>query len=123
MRAWAERGRVQGPGRAENYRGHPRAGCWHGLCGLYGGGRNYPPATAAVHLLFAAGLHRVSVARAATVSLAEPLTAAILGVALLAERLTTAGVVGAAVLVAGLAVLAAPSQTAATRPPSPGHRR
>ena len=80
-------------------------------------------ATAAAYVLFAAGLHRVAVARAATVSLAEPLTAAILGVALVGERLTTAGVAGAAVLVAGLAVLAAPSQTAATLPPSPGHRR
>ena len=80
-------------------------------------------ATAGAYLLFAAGLHRVAVARAATVSLAEPLTAAILGVALLGERLTTAGVAGAAVLVAGLAVLAAPSQAAATLPPSPGHRR
>ncbi|HEX2159277.1 MAG TPA: DMT family transporter [Actinomycetes bacterium] len=80
-------------------------------------------ATAGAYLLFAAGLHRVSVARAATVSLAEPLTAAILGVALLGERLTTAGIAGAAVLVAGLALLAAPSWTAATLPPSPGGRR
>ena len=80
-------------------------------------------ATAAAYLLFAAGLHRVSVARAATVSLAEPLTAAILGVALLGERLTTAGVAGAAALVAGLALLAAPSPTTATLPRSPGRRR
>ena len=80
-------------------------------------------ATAAAYLLFAAGLHRISVARAATVSLAEPLTAAILGVALLGERLTTAGLAGAAVLLAGLALLAAPSRTAATLPPSPGRRR
>jgi drug/metabolite transporter, DME family len=80
-------------------------------------------ATAAAYVLFAAGLHRVAVARAATVSLAEPLTAAILGVALLGERLTTAGFAGAAVLVAGLAVLAAPSQPAATLPPAPGHGR
>jgi drug/metabolite transporter, DME family len=80
-------------------------------------------ATAGAYVLFAAGLHRVAVARAATVSLAEPLTAAILGVALLGERLTTAGFAGAAVLVAGLALLAGPSRTPATLPPSPGHRR
>jgi DME family drug/metabolite transporter len=80
-------------------------------------------ATTVAYVLFAAGLDRVSVARAATVSLAEPLTAAILGVALLGERLTTAGVAGAAVLVAGLAILAVPSRTAATLPPSPGRRR
>jgi DME family drug/metabolite transporter len=74
-------------------------------------------ATAAAYVLFAAGLHRVSVARAATVSLAEPLTAAILGVALLGERLTAAGLAGAAVLLAGLALLTAPSRTAATGHP------
>jgi hypothetical protein len=39
-----------------------------------------------------------------------------LGVALLGERLTTAGLAGAAVLLAGLALLAAPSRTAATLP-------
>ena len=80
-------------------------------------------ATAVAYVLFAAGLDRVSLARAATVSLAEPLTAAILGVALLGERLTTAGVAGATVLVAGLAILAVPSRTAATLPPSIGRRR
>jgi drug/metabolite transporter, DME family len=65
-------------------------------------------ATAAAYLLFAAGLHRVAVARAATLSLAEPLTAATLGVALLGERLTTAGLAGVAALVGGLALLAGP---------------
>ena len=63
----------------------------------------------------AAGLHRVPVARAATISLAEPLTAAILGVALLGERLTIAGFAGAAVLVAGLALLAAPMDPGARK--------
>jgi DME family drug/metabolite transporter len=55
------------------------------------------------------------VARAATISLAEPLTAAILGVALLGERLTIAGFAGAAVLVAGLALLAAPMDLGARK--------
>jgi DME family drug/metabolite transporter len=80
-------------------------------------------ATATAYVLFAAGLRRVSVSRAATISLAEPLTAATLGVALLGERLTTVGVAGAAVLLAGLALLAATSRTAATLSPSPSHRR
>jgi drug/metabolite transporter, DME family len=64
-------------------------------------------ATAAAYVLFAAGLRRVTVATAATMSLAEPLTAATLGVALLGERLTAAGLAGAALLLAGLALLAA----------------
>jgi drug/metabolite transporter, DME family len=63
-------------------------------------------ATAAAYVLFAAGLGRVSVATAATMSLAEPLVAATLGVLVLGERLTPAGLAGAALLVAGLALLA-----------------
>jgi DME family drug/metabolite transporter len=74
-------------------------------------------ATAAAYALFAAGLRRVSVATAATVSLAEPLTAAGLGVALLGERLTGAGLAGAALLLAGLALLGLPTQTAAPARP------
>jgi DME family drug/metabolite transporter len=53
--------------------------------------------------------------QAATIPLAEPLTAAILGVALLGERLTTAGFAGASVLVAGLALLAAPMDLGARK--------
>jgi len=48
-------------------------------------------ATAAAYALLAAGLRRVTVATAATMSLAEPLTAAALGVALLGERLKREG--------------------------------
>ncbi|HEU4397678.1 MAG TPA: DMT family transporter [Actinomycetota bacterium] len=79
-------------------------------------------ATAAAYVLFAVGLRRVTVATAATMSLAEPLTAAVLGVALLGERLTVAGLAGAALLVAGLVLLAA-APTAAAVPPAATRRR
>jgi drug/metabolite transporter, DME family len=75
-------------------------------------------ATAAAYALFAAGLRRVTVATAATMSLAEPLTAAALGVAVVGERLTAAGLAGAALLVAGLLLLAgAPATATPRRPP------
>jgi drug/metabolite transporter, DME family len=74
-------------------------------------------------VLFAAGLRRVTVATAATVSLAEPLTAATLGVALLGERLTAAGLAGAALLVGGLALLAVQPSASARLPPPAGRRR
>ena len=59
-------------------------------------------ATAAAYLLFAAGLSRVRVATAATLSLAEPLTAGTLGVLLLDERLSPAAITGIALLLSGL---------------------
>ncbi len=61
------------------------------------------------YLLFAAGLSAVPASTAATLSLAEPLTAAILGVVLLAERPSSIALVGAAAMLVGLAVLVAPS--------------
>ncbi len=63
-------------------------------------------ATALAYALFARGLARVPVATAATLSLAEPLTAALLGVVVLGERLTLAGVVGGLLVLTGLAALA-----------------
>jgi DME family drug/metabolite transporter len=60
----------------------------------------------------------VTVATAATMSLAEPLTAAVLGVTVLGERLTAAGLAGAALLVGGLLLLAsAPAAATPRRPP------
>jgi drug/metabolite transporter, DME family len=50
-------------------------------------------------------------------SLAEPLTAATLGVLVLGERLTPAGLAGAALLVAGLLLLAAAPAPATPRRP------
>jgi drug/metabolite transporter, DME family len=59
-------------------------------------------ATAAAYPLFAAGLSRIPVATAATLSLAEPLTAGTLGVLLLDERLSPAAITGIALLLYGL---------------------
>ena len=59
-------------------------------------------ATALAYVLFAGGLARVSVSTAATLSLAEPLTAGLLGVLVLGERLSPVAAVGIALLVLGL---------------------
>ncbi len=64
-------------------------------------------ATAAAYLLFAAGLSRIPVATAATLSLAEPLTAGTLGVLLLDERLSPAAIAGIALLLSGLILTSA----------------
>jgi len=62
--------------------------------------------TTAAYLLFGQGLARTTVSTASTLSLAEPLTALLLGVAALGERPRPAAWAGAALIVAGL-VLAA----------------
>lgn len=75
-------------------------------------------ATAAAYFLFARGLQRVSVATAATGSLMEPLTAALLGFAVLGERLTLTAWLGAAAIFTGLLILsveAAPALATRTR--------
>lgn len=61
--------------------------------------------TALAYLLFARGLKHLSAAETATLTLAEPLTAALLGVIILAEQ---PNVLGAGLIFAGLLVLAAP---------------
>jgi DME family drug/metabolite transporter len=55
--------------------------------------------------LFARGLSLVPVATAATLTLAEPLTAGMLGVFLLGERLTALAVVGILLILAGLVLV------------------
>jgi len=62
--------------------------------------------TALSYWLFARGLKSVPVASAVTLSLAEPLTAALLGIVLLGERLSPTALAGIPLLFAGLAVLA-----------------
>jgi len=62
--------------------------------------------TAVAYLLFAAGLTRLSAATVATLTLAEPVVAAILGAVVLHEDVTGPRVAGATLVVAGLAVLA-----------------
>lgn len=62
---------------------------------------------AASYMLFGRGIAGVAVATATTLSLAEPLTAATLGVVVLDERLTAAALAGMLLVFAGLAALAA----------------
>jgi drug/metabolite transporter, DME family len=69
--------------------------------------------TAVAYVLFARGLERLSAAETATLTLAEPLTAALLGLIVLSERLSPAAALGAALVLAGLVVLAAPRRTVA----------
>ncbi len=63
-------------------------------------------ATALSYILFARGLMAVTVSTAVTLSLAEPLTAATLGIFLLGESLTVTIAVGMGLIFAGLALLA-----------------
>jgi DME family drug/metabolite transporter len=69
------------------------------------------------YTLFTWGLQRLTAATAATLTLAEPLTAAVLGIAVLGERLSPAEIGGLVVLGAGLLVLAWGSR--APRDPQP----
>ena len=57
------------------------------------------------YTLFAQGLRLVPVATAATLTLAEPLTAGVLGVFFLHEPLTPVAVLGIALIFSGLVVL------------------
>ncbi len=61
---------------------------------------------ALAYTLFAQGLKRIPVATAVTLTLAEPLTAGVLGVFLLGERLSLQAAFGSALIFAGLALLA-----------------
>ncbi|MBT2517529.1 EamA family transporter [Streptomyces sp. ISL-90] len=63
-------------------------------------------ATTAAYVLFGIGLDGLAPATVSTLTLAEPLTAGILGVALLGESLSTGAVIGLVVLSAGILVLA-----------------
>jgi DME family drug/metabolite transporter len=63
-------------------------------------------ATAVAYTLFARGLRVVPVATAVSLSLAEPLTAGLLGMVVLGERLTMVAVLGAGLMLAGLVTLA-----------------
>jgi DME family drug/metabolite transporter len=72
-------------------------------------------ATGLGYLLFARGLAQVPAAAAGTLSLAEPLTASLLGIAVLGERLSGAEAAGGALLAAGLAL----ATLGATRPAAP----
>jgi drug/metabolite transporter, DME family len=62
--------------------------------------------TALAYLLFAHGLKHLSASETATLTLAEPLTAAALGAVVLAERLPPAALAGSGLVLAGLVALA-----------------
>jgi DME family drug/metabolite transporter len=64
--------------------------------------------TALAYLLFANGLKRLTASETATLTLAEPLTAGILGAVVLAEPLSGGSVAGSGLVLAGLLVLALP---------------
>jgi DME family drug/metabolite transporter len=69
-------------------------------------------ATALAYLLFTRGLTRIPVSWGATLSLAEPLTASLLGVLLLGETLAPEQLAGAALVAVGLlSIAAAPSRS------------
>ena len=68
--------------------------------------------TAVAYVLFARGLRGLQASEAATITLAEPVTAAALGVFVLSERVTGGGAIGAALVLGGLVLLA-------LRPPRP----
>lgn len=71
--------------------------------------------TAAAYLLFARGLRQLPAGRVGTLSLAEPLIAAALGLLVLGERPEPRAALGALSLLAGLTLTALrPSQTAPT---------
>jgi DME family drug/metabolite transporter len=63
-------------------------------------------ATAGAYLLFTAGLRHVPAVTGTTLALAEPLTAALLGVLVFSERLGAVALLGAAVVALALAIAA-----------------
>jgi DME family drug/metabolite transporter len=68
--------------------------------------------TALAYVLFARGLERIGAGETATLTLAEPLTAAVLGVVALGERPSLLAAAGAALVLSGLAALALRPRTA-----------
>jgi DME family drug/metabolite transporter len=71
--------------------------------------------TAVAYVLFGWGLARLNASTVSTLTLAEPLTATILGVAVLGESLGALSATGLVVLAAGLVVLTAPGWLQARR--------
>ncbi|WP_035125850.1 DMT family transporter [Conexibacter woesei] len=70
--------------------------------------------TAIAYILFASGLRHLAANEVATLTLAEPVTAAILGAVVLSERPGPAAIAGIVVVLSGLAVLATATTTPTT---------
>ena len=70
--------------------------------------------TVVAYVLFARGLRRLSASETTTIVLAEPVTAAILAVAVLHEQLGVGSVAGIALVLSGIAALALPGRREAT---------
>ena len=70
--------------------------------------------TTAAYLLFTRGLERLPAATVSTLTLAEPVVAAVLGVLVLGERLSPPALAGGALLLLALTLLAAPRFPRAT---------
>lgn len=79
--------------------------------------------TALAYLLYGRGLRTTPVATAATLALAEPAVAALLGVVALREHLSAVSCAGLALLAAGLAVVALPARARTPDVPAPGAPR
>jgi drug/metabolite transporter, DME family len=78
--------------------------------------------TALAYILFARGLRQIGAGETATLTLAEPLTAALLGVIALGERPSVTAAAGAALVLGGLAVLALrPIRARPTATPAEAH--
>jgi DME family drug/metabolite transporter len=60
---------------------------------------------AVAYTLFGFGLRRISTSDAVTLTLAEPLTAGLLGVIVLGEHLTVLALIGVGLIFAGLAII------------------
>ncbi|NRG41411.1 EamA family transporter [Rathayibacter sp. VKM Ac-2835] len=75
---------------------------------------------AVAYTFFARGLRLLPAATVSTLTLVEPATATLLGVALLGERLTAEAVVGVAVLVLAVLLLALPARGEGRRAPGIG---
>jgi DME family drug/metabolite transporter len=72
-------------------------------------------ATAAAYMFFVTGLGRVTAATAGTLSLAEPLVAAALAIAVLGERMSAPVAAGSLLLLGGLFVVSAPARARTAR--------
>jgi DME family drug/metabolite transporter len=74
--------------------------------------------TAIAYILFASGLRHLPANEVATLTLAEPVTAALLGAVVLGERPGPTAILGIVIILAGLVVLAAPRRRRAPAVPS-----